>query len=205
MGIPSKLVVASRNPGKVLEIRQALAGLGVTVVSLDEAGVRVALEEPHDTFEANAREKARAVARAAGEWALADDSGLEVDALGGRPGVLSSRFAGPDASDEERNAQLLSLMRDVPPPGRSARFVCVLAVAAPSGETQVWRGTCEGHITREPRGTSGFGFDPVFELPDLGRTMAELSVEEKNLRSHRGAALRAMREAFAEDAGCGAS
>lgn len=173
-----KLVLATHNPGKIIELGALLPG--VEIVPFDEE-----VEETGDTFEANARIKANAAYAKTGLPSLADDSGLEVDALGGRPGVHSARFAGDVAAN---NATVVALLRDLPPP-YPARFRCALVLAPDMIVTQ---GTCEGEIILEPRGTNGFGYDPHFFLRDLGKTMAELSREEKNARSHRGMAIRAM-------------
>lgn len=184
------ILLATRNPGKIREFRQALAGLPV------ELQVRPDLPgEPEEgaTFLENARRKARAAARFAGMWALADDSGLEVDALGGGPGVRSARWSG--RGPEGNNDLLLKELEGVPLERRTARFRAAVVLAAPDGSIVAEaEGTCEGLIGLERRGSGGFGYDPLFLLPDLGRTMAELDPEEKNARSHRGRALRALRE-----------
>jgi XTP/dITP diphosphohydrolase len=145
--------------------------------------------EDAETFEGNALKKACILAQATGIPALADDSGLCVDALGGRPGVHSARYAGEGASDADRIAKLLNEMRNVPEQQRSARFVCALAVAWPDGESKIFMGTCEGRITHEPHGVGGFGFDPVFYFPEVGCTFAEMDRQAKNQVSHRGKAL----------------
>ncbi len=179
------------------EYREILAGLLFTPTSLAEQGVATEVPEEGDTFLANAVAKARAYADMTGLLALADDSGLEVDALRGAPGVRSARFAGEGASDAERNAYLLRLLEGVPPDRRTARFVCVIAIAEPEGELQTVRGTVEGMIAPAPRGGGGFGYDPLFYLPWLGRTMAELSPAEKNRLSHRARAGAAARSVLA--------
>ncbi len=197
-----KMVVATKNLGKLKEIKELLKDLeNLEVLSmLDfEELKNVEIEESGSTFEENAYIKALYVARATGLPAIADDSGLEVDALGGRPGVKSARFGGPDLTDEERNEKLLSLLRNVPPKDRTARFRCVLVlVVPPDFEKYVATGVCEGLITDKPRGTRGFGYDPIFLLPKLNKTMAELTTEEKNLISHRGKALMKMKEIIKE-------
>lgn len=203
--LPKTIVVATRNPGKMREIEACLSGLPVELVPLVQVAPGLRVPEEGETFADNAREKAQATAAATGEYAMADDSGLEVEALGGLPGVRSSRFAGPGATDEERIAELLALMRGVPPDRRQSRFVCVVALASPEGEVWTWEGTCEGEIAQAPRGTGGFGYDPVFLVPELGKTMAELPPEEKNALSHRGRALRRMREALEGCATSGAA
>lgn len=189
-----KLVVATRNQKKLRELAALLADLPVEVVGLDRFPGTPEVEETGTTFAENARLKALAAARSTGQWAVADDSGLEVDALDGRPGVRSARFAGPGATDEANNALLLQLLRDVPPERRRGRFRCAIAIASPTGETWVDEGVCEGVIAEAPRGEGGFGYDPLFIVPELGRTFAELPAEEKNRISHRARALRLTRE-----------
>jgi XTP/dITP diphosphohydrolase len=188
-----KITIATSNPHKVDEISATLGLLGITCVALGRTDIPEP-EEDGATFEENARIKAVAYARALGETVLADDSGLEVDALGGAPGVHSARYAGIGATREERdranNAKLLAALESVPDALRTARFVCVLSIARADGTIVAEsRGTFEGVIGRAPRGTNGFGYDPLLILED-GRTSAELSSAEKNARSHRGNALR---------------
>jgi XTP/dITP diphosphohydrolase len=188
-----KITIATSNPHKVDEISATLGLLGITCVALGRTDIPEP-EEDGATFEENARIKAIAYARALGETVLADDSGLEVDALGGAPGVHSARYAGIGATREERdranNAKLLAALESVPDALRTARFVCVLSIARADGTIVAEsRGTFEGVIGRAPRGTNGFGYDPLLILED-GRTSAELSSVEKNARSHRGNALR---------------
>lgn len=187
-----RLVVASGNEGKRREIQAILAGLEVELVAMTELGV-ASPEETGDTFEANALLKARAVVEATGLPALADDSGLEVDALDGRPGVRSARYAGDDADDTANNAKLLTELAQVPASQRTARFVCAAALVTPDGEEQVVRGHMEGRVIDAPRGDGGFGYDPLFVSAGEQRTNAELPPEEKDARSHRGAAFRALR------------
>ena len=197
-----KIVVATKNPGKLKEVKELLKDLeGLEVLSImDFEELRdVEIEESGSTFEENAYIKALYVAKKTGLPALADDSGLEVDALGGKPGVKSARFGGPNLTDEERNEKLLSLLRSVPPKDRTARFRCVLVlVVPPDFEKYVVTGVCEGFITDKPRGTKGFGYDPIFLIPKLNKTMAELTTEEKNLISHRGKALMKMKDIIKE-------
>ena len=196
--IQAPILVATSNPHKLEEIRAILGEVGVSIVGFDS--LPVPIEEPEEngeTFEANARLKAIYYATRGGRVCLADDSGLEVDALGGRPGVRSARFAGIGATRAERdaanNARLLRELAGVPPENRTARFVCAMCLADPAGRVLAeTRGTFEGVIADVPRGANGFGYDPLLYLPDLGRTSAELSPAEKNARSHRGAAARAM-------------
>ena len=188
------LVVATRNPGKLREIIALLQDLNVLLVPLDRVGPCLVPPEGGQSFQENARRKAEAVARATGCLAVADDSGLEVDALGGRPGVLSARFGGPQATDPDRNRLLLENLRDVPIERRTARFRCVVAIAQPYGRVDLAEGTCEGRITLAPRGTNGFGYDPVFELPSLGQTLGEVPSAVKHRVSHRAQALARARE-----------
>jgi XTP/dITP diphosphohydrolase len=185
------LVLATRNPNKVEEIKALLADVPVRVLSLLDYPEIPDTPETGATFAENAEIKARAAAQATGHTTLADDSGLEVDALGGEPGVYSNRFAGPGASDRDKYMRVLELLRGVPDEKRTARFKATIAIASPEGEVKIVEGTCEGRIAREPKGTNGFGYDPIFRLLELGKTMAELTPEEKNAISHRGKALRA--------------
>ncbi len=196
-----RIVLASRNPGKVREIAAVLSDLTVEVVSLDEIDPAGAIPEPaedHATFAENARAKAAYYARAAGCWALADDSGLEVHALGGAPGPRSARYAAQDcpagadrqAIDAANNARLLRELKDVGEERRTARFVCHLALADGRGTLLECTGIVEGRIARAPRGRNGFGYDPLFFVPALGCTTAELPTERKNEISHRGQAAR---------------
>ncbi len=194
-----ELLVATTNPHKLEEVSAVLGGLGVRIVGLGDIGG--AFEEPvedQDTFEGNARLKALHYARVSGRACLADDSGLEVDALGGRPGVYSARYAGIGETraerDEANNAKLLRELGGVADAERTARFVCAMCIAEPDGRVVAEaRGTFEGVIGHAPRGANGFGYDPLLVLPD-GRTSAELSPEEKNARSHRGEATRLIAE-----------
>ncbi|WP_199618414.1 XTP/dITP diphosphatase [Paenibacillus alkalitolerans] len=189
----TSIVIATRNAGKAAEFRSMLAPLGIEVRSLLDIDAKLPeVEEDGETFADNAEKKARAAAEALGVPALADDSGLCVDALNGAPGVRSARYAGAGSSDEQNNAKLLSeLSREERGESSGARFVCALALHDPSArETLHAEGACEGVIVREPRGTNGFGYDPLFYVPELGKTFAEMSDEEKNLISHRGRALR---------------
>ncbi len=184
-----KLIVATKNKGKVSEIGKILEGTGVELLSLSDLPDIVMPEETGATFEENALLKARAISTAAGIAALADDSGLEVDSLGGRPGVFSARYAGTDATDEENYIKLLGELEGVPEAKRTARFRCAVAFVASNGTSAVFHGTLEGQIAQVPSGTGGFGYDPVFYIPSEGRTSAELSPEEKNRISHRAKAL----------------
>jgi XTP/dITP diphosphohydrolase len=191
------LVVATRNPGKLAEIRAALEGLQVGLTTTEEIWKDAPpIEETGATFEENALIKARAVSAATRLVALADDSGLEVDALGGRPGVRSARYARDGATDAENNATLLAALTDIPSNDRKARFRCVMALCDPFSDEDpaVSEGTCEGWIAQQSRGTGGFGYDPLFVVDETGRTFAELAPDEKLGMSHRGRALRGMRE-----------
>ncbi len=194
------LLVGTQNPGKQREYRDLLAGLPVQWLFPADLGLAdFTPDESGTTFEENARRKALAYARAANLPALTDDSGLEVDALDGAPGVLSARYAGPDAMDEDRYRKLLAVLADVPDSQRTARFVCVVALGLPAGEVYTARGVLEGSIGREPRGTEGFGYDPVFVLPPPdGRHLAELPAAEKHAISHRGRALQAFKPRLLE-------
>jgi len=189
-----KLVLASRNRGKLKELKALLESLPVEVASLEDYPQIAEVAEDGVTFAENAVKKARAVAAATGLFALADDSGLEVDYLNGAPGVFSARFAGEGHDDRANNEKLLRLLAGVPPEKRTARFRCVVAVAAPGGEVYTAEGTCAGVIAAEPRGNRGFGYDPLFFVPQLGKTFAELDPEVKNTISHRARALAGARE-----------
>jgi XTP/dITP diphosphohydrolase len=192
-----RLLLATNNPGKAAEYRALLKGCGWEVVTPRDLGLDLEVEEAGGNYAENARIKATAFAKASGLVALADDSGIEVDALGGAPGPLSARFGGDDISDGQRVALLLRQLEGVPPEKRSARFRCFIAVARPDGQTSLFEGHCEGQVADEPRGEGGFGYDPVFLLPERGLTLAELPPEEKNAVSHRGRAARRAR-AFLE-------
>jgi len=191
-----RLVVATRNRGKLAEFRSLLgAHRGLELLCLSDLPPLPEVVEDGDTFLANAQKKAREVALATRLPTLADDSGLLVDALDGAPGVHSARFAGEHASDDENNTRLLELLANVPTEDRRARFRCVLALATPDGTLGPHtEGECEGRIVREPRGAHGFGYDPLFEVEGLGRTMAELSSAEKDDLSHRAVATRRMKD-----------
>jgi len=193
-----KLLIASANRGKVSEYRTLLDGLDLELLSVQDAGITGEVEETGSTYEENARLKAVTCAMQSGLLTLADDSGLEVDALYGEPGVRSARYAGENATDQERVAYLLKRLEGVPEERRGARFVCVIAIATREGNVTFCHGECSGSIVFEPRGDRGFGYDPAFLLPGLGITMAELPPEEKNRLSHRGRAAAAAREVLRE-------
>ncbi len=183
-----RLLLATTNQGKVQEYRRLFDDLPLELVTPSDVGISTEVEEVAPTFAENARLKAVALAAESGLSTLADDSGLEVDALGGEPGTRSARYAGDDASDADRIAFLLERMKGVPWEERTARFRCVIAFARPEGAVEYCDGESSGMIALEPRGEHGFGYDPVFYLPELGRTMAELSPEEKDRIGHRGEA-----------------
>ena len=184
----SKLLLATNNQAKVREYRSLLQSLPYELVTLAEQGITTIVNEVGKSLKENARLKATLLAAESRLLALADDSGLEVDALGGEPGRLSARYAGENASDEDRVNYLLLRLKGVPREKRTARFRCVIAIATPDGEVEFCSGECQGFITFEPRGEQGFGYDPLFYLPELDKTMAELPLEIKNQVSHRGQA-----------------
>ena len=190
MAETKRVVLATRNQGKVREFNKLFAGLGWECVSLAEFADPPEVVEDGDTFEANAIKKAVAVSSYLNMPAIGDDSGLEVDALGGRPGVYSARYAGEQATDEDNWRKLLEELAGVPDERRTARFRCTLALAEPGKAPLIATGSCEGVIAHAPSGNNGFGYDPVFYLPERNRTMAELSAEEKNRISHRAEAMR---------------
>lgn len=191
------LLVATHNQGKLREYRAILADLPLTLTSLDDAGITCDVEETGATFHANATLKAHAYAELSGLWTWADDSGLEVDRLGGRPGVLSARYGGPGLSDVQRYERLLAELRPYPPEQWRARFRCVAAIALPDGRIYTAEATLEGVITDKPAGAHGFGYDPIFYLPEYGATLAELAPAHKNVISHRAKAARAGKELLA--------
>lgn len=192
--MPDRLLLATNNRGKAREYKSLLSGVPFELVIPAEVGITTEVDEVGATLEENARLKATTLARESGLLALADDSGLEVDFLGGEPGPLSARYAGEGASDKERVDYLLKKLEGVPEEKRRARFRCVIAIATPDGEVELCEGECPGLITFEPEGERGFGYDPVFYLPELGKTMAELPPEQKNRISHRGRAAAKARE-----------
>lgn len=186
------LVLATRNSGKIKELEALLSGFGFAVLGLAAFPDIGEIEETGTTFAENALLKARAVAQATGLVALADDSGLAVDALSGAPGVYSARYSGQDATDEKNNQKLLDALKDVPEAGRGCRFMSVVAACAPNGAQLLAEGRWEGRVLASPRGAGGFGYDPLFLDLELGKSAAELAPAEKNARSHRGRALRAL-------------
>ncbi|NPU84607.1 MAG: XTP/dITP diphosphatase [Syntrophaceae bacterium] len=190
------VVFASRNRGKIREIRALLAGLPISLLSLDDFPDAPDVEEDGETFLANAQKKALAIAHYTGHPALADDSGLTVDALDGAPGVHSARYAGENADDARNIEKLLREMKNVPKEGRNAAFRCILVICEPDGSCESYEGAWEGIIAETPDGDGGFGYDPVFYVPALGKTVARLSLEEKNRLSHRARAFGKFREAL---------
>jgi len=201
VGMPVDLVVATRNKKKLMEIRYLLADLDFNVLSIEDFTCIPEVREDGSTFEENAKKKAIQTAQITKRLALADDSGLEIDYLNGEPGVRSARFAGENATDEDRNRGILDLLKGVPRSERKARFRCVIAIASPAAqdgadrmfalpEVETVTGTCEGEIALEPRGDGGFGYDPIFIVPAYGETFAELGSEKKNQISHRAVALK---------------
>ena len=189
-----KLLLATNNKGKIREYQSLLRGIPYEIVTPAAQGITTQVAEVGGSFEENARLKATTLAKESGLLSLADDSGLEVDALGGEPGSLSHRYAGENATDADRINYLLSKLKDVPEKERTAHFRCVIAIAEPDGKVELYSGECHGIITMEPMGSRGFGYDPIFYLPELRKTMAELSLEEKNKVSHRARAAEKARE-----------
>ncbi len=189
-----KVIFATGNENKLREIRQITEGMNIEIVSMKDAGCYVDVEETGTTFEENAYLKASAIAKKSGLPTLADDSGLEIDWLGKEPGIYSSRYMGEDTPYPVKNAELLRRMEGVPDDKRTARFVCAVCYVRPDGSSETVRGTMEGIVAHEIKGENGFGYDPIFFLPEKGCTSAELPPEEKNAISHRGKALRMMRE-----------
>jgi XTP/dITP diphosphohydrolase len=189
-----RLLVATNNPGKVREYQDLLSRLNLELCGLADLDITIEADETGQTFEENARVKAAAYGQASGLLTLADDSGLEVAALGGAPGVYSARYAGKGATDADRYHKLLAALKDVPWEKRAARFRCVIALAWPDQHIETFEGQCDGVIAFEPQGTNGFGFDPVFYMPEHNCTMAELPEEKKNQISHRARAAVLARE-----------
>jgi XTP/dITP diphosphohydrolase len=201
MAFPPRIAIATKNPHKIRELARICADWPVAWLTIHEedAPAFPDVEETGDTYLENASLKARAVATALAMPALADDSGIEVDALGGRPGVRSARFAGDGATDEENLRELLRSIKGVPASGRTARYRCLAVLAWPQGDLQSAEGVCEGALVSSARGTGGFGYDPVFVPAGWDETMAELPSTEKDRISHRGAALRALRETLSDE------
>lgn len=194
-----RMIFATGNAGKMKEIRMIMADFGMEILSMKEAGIQADIEENGTTYEENALIKARAVAALTGSLVLADDSGLEVDWLGKEPGVHSARYMGEDTSYNIKNANIISRLEGVPEEKRTARFVCAIAAVFPDGRELTVKAAVEGRIGYEEKGANGFGYDPIFYVPELQKTTAELTEEEKNQISHRGRALRLMKEELKKD------
>ena len=194
----TQLIFATGNAGKMREIRQIMADMPLEIKSMKEAGVTADIVEDGKTFEENALIKARSIHALSGGIVLADDSGLEVDYMDKMPGIYSARFMGEETSYDIKNKAIIDALEKAEGEERSARFVCAIAAVLPDGSERVVRATMEGRIGYEIAGTNGFGYDPIFFLPEYGKTSAELSPEEKNAISHRGKALRLMKEALKE-------
>jgi len=195
-----RIIAATKNKHKIEEIQAITKEFGMEVISRAAADVPdIEIEEDGDTFEENSEKKAREIMELCGEITIADDSGLMVDALGGAPGVISARFAGEDGNDFKNNEKLLALLSDVSPENRTARFVSVITMVYPNGRKIVARGECEGHMIYQPKGSNGFGYDPLFVPVGYDRTFAELSGTEKNQISHRAIALQNLRKKLTEE------
>lgn len=192
------MIFATTNQGKVREIKAILGDIGEDILSLKEAGITADIVEDGTTFEENAIIKAKAIMELTGQIVLADDSGLEVDAMNKEPGIYSARFMGEDTPYEEKNRAIIERLEGVEGDARSARFVCVIAAAFPDGEVITTRGTIEGVIAKEPAGTNGFGYDPIVYVPEYGMTTGQMELEQKNAISHRGKALMAMKKILKE-------
>lgn len=198
IGVTMRIIFATGNEGKMREIRMIMADLGLEILSMKEAGLYADVEENGTTFEENAVIKAKGIAALCDDIVLADDSGLEIDALNKEPGVYSARYMGEDTSYTIKNLNLVERLNGVPDEKRTARFVCAIAAVLPDGRVLETRETIEGRIGYEERGENGFGYDPIFMLPEYGLSTAEISAELKNELSHRGKALRLMKEKLKE-------
>jgi len=187
-----KLVVATKNKGKLAEIKKVLSNMPFDVVAMSDIGIDIDVIEDGTTFEENSMKKAQEICIVSNTIVMADDSGLEVDFLNGAPGIYSARFGGPEATDKDKNEKLLNMLKIVPFEKRKARFVCAIAIAFPDGRSFVVRDTCEGFIALECKGNNGFGYDPLFYVPQYEKTMAELEIDIKNEISHRAKALNKM-------------
>ena len=192
------MIFATGNMGKLKEIKDILGDIGEEIISMKEAGIDMDIEENGSTFEENAIIKAKAIMEVTGQIVLADDSGLEVDALNKEPGIYSARYMGVDTSYEIKNQNIIDRLEGVEGEDRSARFVCAIAAAFPNGEVIVTRGTIEGVIAKEPAGVNGFGFDPIVYVPEYGMTTGQMEPEQKNQISHRGKALMEMKKILKE-------
>lgn len=194
----NKIIFATTNTGKIKEIKEILSDCDVEVISMKEMNITTDVEENGTTFEENSLIKARAISKLTGLPVLADDSGLEVDYLNGEPGIYSARYLGRDTDYDYKNNYIIDKLKEAKDSERSARFVCVISLVLPDGREFVKKGIMEGRIGYEIKGENGFGYDPIFYLPEYGKTSAEISGEEKNKISHRGKALRAMKKVIAE-------
>ncbi len=195
-----RIIAATQNKHKIEEIGEMTKEFGFEIISRDEAGVGdLEVIEDGETFEANSFKKANEIMKVTGEITIADDSGLEVDFLDGAPGVYSARFAGEDATDDDNNQKLITLLKDIPYEERTARYVCVITMVMPEGKKLVARGEVEGHIVLEPSGTNGFGYDPYFIPVGYDKTFGNFTMEEKNAISHRGKALEILRELMVKE------
>ena len=192
------MIFATGNMGKLKEIKDILGDIGEEIISMKEAGIDIDIEENGTTFEENAIIKAKAIMELTGQIVLADDSGLEVDALNKEPGIYSARYMGVDTSYDIKNRNIIERLEGIEGADRSARFVCAIAAAFPDGEVIVTRGTIEGIIAKEPAGTNGFGFDPIVYVPEYGMTTGQMEPEQKNQISHRGKALMEMKKILKE-------
>ena len=193
-----RIIFATGNQDKMREIRMILSDIGIPILSMKEAGITADIVEDGTTFKENAIIKAKTIMELTGDMALADDSGLEIDYLNREPGIFSARYMGEDTSYDIKNRSLIDRLEGVPEEQRTARFVCCIACALPDGRILTSRGTMEGHIGYEIKGSNGFGYDPIFYLPEFGCTSAQLTPEQKNEVSHRGKALREMRRMLEE-------
>ena len=194
-----RIIFATGNAGKMKEIKAVFSDFDVEILSMKEAGIDCEIEENGTSFEENALIKAKAIHKITGDIVLADDSGLEVDYLNKEPGIYSARYMGEDTPYSVKNENIINRLEGVPEEKRSARFVCVIAAVLPDGSTKVVRKTIEGYIGYEERGENGFGYDPIFMVPEYNKTTAELTMEEKNKISHRGKALQSMKEELKGD------
>lgn len=194
-----RIIFATGNAGKMKEIKAVFSDFDVEILSMKEAGIDCEIEENGTSFEENALIKAKAIHKITGDIVLADDSGLEVDYLNKEPGIYSARYMGEDTPYSVKNENIINRLEGAPEEKRSARFVCVIAAVLPDGSTKVVRKTIEGYIGYEERGENGFGYDPIFMVPEYNKTTAELTMEEKNKISHRGKALQSMKEELKGD------
>lgn len=197
----TKIIFATKNKGKIKEINAIMSDMNVEVISMEEAGINVDVVEDGTTFQENAIKKAREIMEISGLITMADDSGLEIDYLDKAPGVYSARYMGEDTPYDIKNSKILDIMKDVPEEKRTARFVSVIATAIPEGKIITTKGTIEGIIGYEIKGENGFGYDPIFFVPEYGMTTAEMAPEQKNSISHRGKALRLMKDELKKELG----